>query len=246
MWYFIILTRLTFLGDCRISSDELNWPVRLKIIQGIARGLDFLHTELSSLQLPHGDLKSSNVLLSENYEPLLSDFGYCSLINESQVRHSQLAYKSPESILYNQISPKCDVYFLGIIILEILTRKFPSQYLHNEQGGTDLVQWVRSAIAERRETGLLDPNITGTTNSVQEMEQFLHIGVACTEDEPNKRLSIREVVSRIENVVGVSEGDSLNEICSIEELENQNTLSMRREKSIGQQAGNKSYGFQVS
>ncbi|KAL8466376.1 hypothetical protein ACS0TY_035469 [Phlomoides rotata] len=255
------LTRLTSLGDRRISPDELNWPIRLKMIQGIVRGLDFLHTELSSLQLPHGDLKSSNVLLSEDYEPLLSDFGYCSFMDESQARHSQLAYKSPESILHNQISPKCDVYFLGIIILEILTRKFPSQYLHNEQGGTDLVQWIRSAIAEGREVELLDPDITSAPDFMEEMRRFLHIGAACTEDEPDKRLGLREVVSRVGGTSGSDQetrtfhvlpslrdgyADSSNQHCDSRVVENHNARSMSSEESIDQQSGSKSFVFQVS
>ncbi|KAL8458735.1 hypothetical protein ACS0TY_036298 [Phlomoides rotata] len=248
-------------GDRRISPDELNWPIRLKMIQGIVRGLDFLHTELSSLQLPHGDLKSSNVLLSEDYEPLLSDFGYCSFMDESQARHSQLAYKSPESILHNQISPKCDVYFLGIIILEILTRKFPSQYLHNEQGGTDLVQWIRSAIAEGREVELLDPDITSAPDFMEEMRRFLHIGAACTEDEPDKRLGLREVVSRVGGTSGSDQetrtfhvlpslrdgyADSSNQHCDSRVVENHNARSMSSEESIDQQSGSKSFVFQVS
>lgn len=173
--------------------------------------------------------------MSEDYEPLLSDFGFCSFMNESQARQSQLAYKSPESILYSQVSPKCDVFFLGIIILEILTRKFPSQYLHNEQGGTDLVQWIRSAIDEGREVDLLDPDLTSTTDFVQEMKRFLHIGAACTEDEPDRRLTLGEALSRIHSVNA-----------SDQETTTLHVHSMTREESIGQQSGHKSIVFQVS
>ncbi|KAG8380187.1 hypothetical protein BUALT_Bualt07G0167400 [Buddleja alternifolia] len=187
-------------GDRGISHTNLTWQVRFKIIQGIARGLDYLHTELFSLDLPHGDLKSSNVLLTEEYEPLLVDYGFYSLIGCSQAAQTIMAYKSPEAIEHHQISPKCDVFCLGVIILEILTGKFPSQYLHNAKGGTNLVQWVRSAIDEGREVDLLDPDIASARNCLGDMQQLLRIGAACTESSPKERLDVREAIRRIEGV----------------------------------------------
>ncbi|KAL3632084.1 hypothetical protein CASFOL_025068 [Castilleja foliolosa] len=185
-------------GDRGISHAKLNWPVRLNIIQGVANGLSYLHTELSSLDLPHGNLKSSNVLLSPDYEPLLVDYGLCSLISSGQAAQTLMAYKSPEAILDHDISPKCDVYCLGIIILEILTGKFPSQYHNNAQGGTDIVQWVRSAIAEGRGVELLDPDIANVANCGGEMERLLCVGADCTENNPDRRLDLREAIRRIE------------------------------------------------
>ncbi|KAL3532717.1 hypothetical protein ACH5RR_006238 [Cinchona calisaya] len=187
-------------GDRGTSHAELNWPIRLKIIQGVAQGMGFLHSEFASYELPHGNLKSCNILLSSNYEPLLTDYAFFPLISNTQTAQSLFAYKSPEAILYQQLSPKSDVYCLGIIILEILTGKFPSQYLNNQKGGTDLVQWVRSAIAEKRETELIDPEIANATSSLVQMERLLHIGAACTESEPDKRIDMREAIRRIEEI----------------------------------------------
>ncbi|PIN08480.1 Serine/threonine protein kinase [Handroanthus impetiginosus] len=184
-------------GDRGLANAELNWPVRLKIIQGIARGLFYLHTELTSHDLPHGHLKSSNILLTPENEPVLTDYGFFSLISSSQVAQSLTAYKSPEAIFHQTISPKCDVFCLGIVVLEILTGKIPSQY---GEGGTDIVQWVRSAIAEGKEAELFDPSIVKIKNSNSEMEQLLHISVACTEMDPDQRLDIREAVRRIEGI----------------------------------------------
>ncbi|CDP03056.1 unnamed protein product [Coffea canephora] len=187
-------------GDRGTSHAELNWPIRLKIIQGVAQGLGFLHSEFASYELPHGNLKSSNILLSSSYEPLLTDYAFFPLISNTQTAQSLFAYKSPEAILYQQLTPKSDVYCLGIIILEILTGKFPSQYLNNQKGGTDLVQWVNSAIAESREVELIDPEIANATGSLAEMEKLLHLGAACTESEPDKRIDLREALRRIEQI----------------------------------------------
>ncbi|KAK4427415.1 Pollen receptor-like kinase [Sesamum alatum] len=187
-------------GDRGISHADLTWPVRFKIIQGIARGLGYLHTELSTHELPHGDLKSSNVLLTRDYEPLLSDYGFCPLISSSQAAEALSAYKSPEAALNLHVSPKSDVFCLGVMILEILSGKFPCQFLLNAQGGTDLVQWIRSAIQEGREADLLDPDIANAKNFQSGMVQLLHIGAACTETNPDRRLDLREAIRRIDDI----------------------------------------------
>ncbi|PON43593.1 Tyrosine-protein kinase [Parasponia andersonii] len=189
-------------GDHGSSHVELNWPARLKIVRGIAKGLGYLHTELTSFDLPHGNLKSSNVLLGPDYEPLISDYGFSPLIHPTSVSQAMFAYKTPEAIEHNQVSPKSDVYCLGIIILEILMGKFPSQYLNTAKGGTDVVQCVNSAISEGRETELLDPKISNiaSRNPVGEMLRLLHVGAACTERSPELRPDIVEAIRRIEEV----------------------------------------------
>ncbi|PQP92062.1 pollen receptor-like kinase 3 [Prunus yedoensis var. nudiflora] len=187
-------------GDRGPSHAELDWPARLKIVQGTAKGLAYIHTEFASCDVPHGNLKSSNILLGPDYEPLLSDFAFGPLINTANVAQALFAYKAPEAAEHDQVSPKCDVYCLGIIILEIMTGKFPSQYLNNGKGGLDVIQWVRSAISEGRESELLDPEISSTNGSLGEMEKLLHIGAACTESNPNQRLDMGEAITRIEQV----------------------------------------------
>ncbi|XP_043722616.1 pollen receptor-like kinase 3 [Telopea speciosissima] len=187
-------------GDRGPCHAELDWPARLKIVQGIARGMGYLHTQLGSLELPHGNLKSSNVLLGQDYQPLLADYGYCSLVNPTQAAQSMFAYKTPESLQYHLVSTKCDVYCLGIIILEIITGKFPSQYLNHGKGGTDVVQWVQTAMLEKREAELFDPEIAGSRRSLGEMERLLHIGAACTEQSPEQRPDMKEAIRRIEEI----------------------------------------------
>ncbi|XP_019430395.1 PREDICTED: pollen receptor-like kinase 3 [Lupinus angustifolius] len=188
-------------GDRGSSHSELDWPSRLKIVKGIAEGMRYLHTELASSDLPHGNLKSSNILLGPNYEPLLVDYGFSHMINPASAAQELFAYKAPEAASQGQVSHSCDVYCLGVVILEILTGKFPSQYLSNGKGGTDIVQWVASAISEGRELELLDPQIaTSRNNSQGEMKKLLHIGAACTENNPHQRLDMAEAVRRIEEI----------------------------------------------
>ncbi|KAI4330715.1 hypothetical protein MLD38_028975 [Melastoma candidum] len=96
------------------------------------------------------------------------------------------------------VLPKCDAYCLRIVILEILMGKFPSQYPTNAKGGTNLVQWARSAISEGRASELLDPGIVTDTSSLRKIIMLLHIGAARTESDPEKPLDMMEAVCRIE------------------------------------------------
>lgn len=186
-----------------MSHSELKWGVRLKIIRGISQGLNYLHTEYASAEVPHGNLKSCNVLLTTSYEPLLSDYGFYPLINSAQASQALFALKTPEYIQYQQVAPKSDIYCFGIIILEIVTGKFPSQYLLNGKGGTDVVHWVHTAIAEQRESELIDPEIgNSSSDSVSDMKALLRIGAECTETNPEKRPSLNEIISRVEEIRG--------------------------------------------
>ncbi|AED92878.1 Protein kinase-like domain superfamily [Arabidopsis thaliana x Arabidopsis arenosa] len=187
-------------GDRGIYHSELTWATRLKIIQGVAHGMKFLHEEFASYDLPHGNLKSSNVLLSETYEPLISDYAFLPLLQPSNASQALFAFKTPEFAQTQQVSHKSDVYCLGIIILEILTGKFPSQYLNNGKGGTDIVQWVQSSVAEQKEEELIDPEIVNNTESMRQMVELLRVGAACIASNPDERLDMREAVRRIEQV----------------------------------------------
>ncbi|KAF3439711.1 hypothetical protein FNV43_RR17989 [Rhamnella rubrinervis] len=189
-------------GDRGASHADLKWPIRLTIIQGIANGMSFLQAEFESYDLPHGNLKSSNVLLDQNYEPLLSDYAFQPLMHDNNAEQTMFAYKTPDYTQYHQVSPKTDVYCLGIIILEILTGKFPSQYLSNGKGGIDVVEWVLSATQENRERELLDPEIAAvsTDASVNQMLQLLEIGAACSVSNPQHRPDMKEAIRRIGQV----------------------------------------------
>lgn len=162
--------------------------------------MKFLHQEFASYELPHGNLKSSNVLLSESYEPLISDYAFSPFLQPDNASQTMFAYKTPEFLQNQEVSHKSDVYCLGIIVLEILTGKFPSQYLNHGKGGTDIVQWVQSSVAERKEEELIDPEIANSAGSVKQMVELLRVGAACIASNPDERLDMREAVRRIEQV----------------------------------------------
>ncbi|KAI4380813.1 hypothetical protein MLD38_006959 [Melastoma candidum] len=186
-------------GDRGASHNKLNWPTRMKIVRGIARGLGFLHLEFSTYDLPHGNLKSSNVLLNDSYEALLNDYALHPLIDTPQAPQVLQAYKAPESSY--RLSQKCDVYCLGVVILEIVTGKFPSQYLPNGKGGTNIVEWVQSSISQQLEVEVIDPAMSDDLKgSKHQMLKLLHIGSTCAESDPDRRPTVTEAIRKIEEL----------------------------------------------
>ncbi|KAK1434823.1 hypothetical protein QVD17_00577 [Tagetes erecta] len=186
-------------------SDEvqsLDWPTRLKITKGVARGLHHLYVKLPSLIVPHGHLKSSNVLLTENYEPLLADYGLVPVTNPEHARDLMMAYKSPEYNQLGRISKRTDIWCLGILILEIMTGKIPLNTLHQSKGhDVDLTEFINSVAEQEFDIEVFDKEMMGfDKNNEAEMIKLLKIGLSCCEKDANKRMDIKHVLEKIEDV----------------------------------------------
>ncbi|CAN6470233.1 unnamed protein product [Victoria cruziana] len=195
-------------GDRGSHRTALEWPTRLKIVQGIARGLAHLHAELSDMDLPHGNLKSTNVLIGEDGEPLVVDYGFSALINPTLVQQNMVSFRSPEFMQFRQVCRKSDVWSLGVIILEIITGKFPSHYVNHGKGGVDLPLWVRSAIAEDRMNDVFDQEIAQDSSTVpNQISRLLEIGLLCTEPSLDRRPDMVTVHTMIEEI-NIEEGAS--------------------------------------
>lgn len=182
-------------GNRSHDHPSLNWPTRLNIVKGVAKGLLYLYNELPSLTAPHGHLKSSNVLLDSSFTPLLADYGLIPIVNPEHAKEYMISYKSPEYKNGRKITKKTDVWSLGMLILEILTGKIPS----NE---VDLATWVESAIHD--ESGgssvVFDGDMAATSHSQAEMMKLLNIGLSCCQTDVDRRPDIKEAVEKIEEI----------------------------------------------
>ncbi|KAJ8564525.1 hypothetical protein K7X08_000985 [Anisodus acutangulus] len=188
-------------GNKSHGQPSLDWPARLKIIKGVAKGLLYLYNELPSLTAPHGHLKSSNVLLNESYEPLLTDYALLPVVNLEHAQEHMIAYKSPEFKHSGRITRKTDVWTLGILILEIITGKFPSNFLQQGKGSdTDLATWVWSVIEDSSEVEVFEKDIRGTKNADGEMMKLLKIALGCCDLDIEKRFDMKEAMERIEEI----------------------------------------------
>ncbi|GMI97518.1 pollen receptor like kinase 1 [Hibiscus trionum] len=192
-----------------LGQPSLDWPTRLKIVKGVAKGLAYLHKELPSLIAPHGHLKSSNVLLNESFKPLLTDYALIPVINAESAHELMVAYKSPEYVQHGRVTKKTDVWSLGVLILEIMTGKFPSNFFLKGKGNDeeDIVTWVKSKLGDDdRETLLTNLEVFDREMGAigvgdgKTMKQLLKIGLSCCEDDVQKRIDLKEAVGRIEGL----------------------------------------------
>ncbi|KAF8783802.1 hypothetical protein HU200_000240 [Digitaria exilis] len=181
----------------------LDWGKRLRIIRGTARGLAHLYDELPMLTVPHGHLKSSNVLLDGSFEAVLSDYALVPVVTSQIAATVMVAYKAPEcSAAQGKPSKKSDVWSLGILILEVLTGKFPANYLRQgRQAGTgDLAGWVQSVVTEERTGEVFDKDITGARGYEADMVKLLQVGMGCCEVDVDQRLDLKTVIARIDEI----------------------------------------------
>ena len=201
------------------SPDQpgLDWLTRLKIIKGLANGLSYLFKELPTLTIPHGHIKSSNVVLDESLEPLLTDYALRPVMSSDHAHNFMTAYKSPEyrPEKGQAITKKTDVWCLGVLILELLTGRFPENYLtQGYDPGMSLVTWVNDMVKEKKTGDVFDKEMKGKKNCKGEMINLLKIGLRCCEEKEERRMEMREAVEMIEML---REGESDDEFGSMDQ-----------------------------
>lgn len=185
------------------GQESLNWETRLQIVKGVAKGLRYLYKELPSIIAAHGHLKSSNILLNQSYEPIISDYGLVPVINQENAHELMAAYRSPEYLQLGRITRKTDVWSFGILILELLSGKFPANFLtHGSKGNEedDLANWVKSVPEEEWMNKVIEKDMRATKNNEGEIIKLLKIGLSCCEEDLDRRLDLKQVVERINEI----------------------------------------------
>ncbi|KAJ4968901.1 hypothetical protein NE237_015602 [Protea cynaroides] len=184
------------------GASILDWPTRLKILQGASRGLAYMH-QICEPHIVHRDIKSSNILLDEQFNAHVADFGLSRLILPYNTHVSTelvgtLGYIPPE---YGQAwvaTLRGDVYSFGVLMLELLTGKRPVDVFKPKMS-RDLVGWVKQMKSQGKQDEVFDPLLKGRMYK-EEMLQVLDVACKCVNQNPFKRPTIREVEGCLDKV----------------------------------------------
>ncbi|KAL8049699.1 hypothetical protein ABFX02_06G036200 [Erythranthe guttata] len=181
----------------------LDWTKRFKIALGAARGLAFLHHGFIP-HIIHRDIKASNILLNQDFEPKVADFGLARLISACETHVSTdlagtFGYIPPEYGQSWKSTTRGDVYSFGVILLELLTGKEPTGPDFKDIEGGNLVGWVFLKVKNGLAVDVLDPVVLDA-DSKQMMLQTLQIAVVCLSENPVNRPTMLHVLKFLKGI----------------------------------------------
>ncbi|KAI4336044.1 hypothetical protein L6164_014620 [Bauhinia variegata] len=184
------------------EQESLNWDARLKIVLGSARGLAYLHHDCSP-KIVHRDIKSSNILLDENLEPRVADFGLAKLLVDEEAHVTTVVagtfgYLAPEYLQSGRATVKSDVYSFGVLLLEIVTGKRPTD-LSFVKRGLNVVGWMNTLLKENRLEDVVDKRCSDA--DLGSVEAVLELAARCTDANPDERPSMNQVLQLLEQEV---------------------------------------------
>ncbi|XP_050263482.1 BRASSINOSTEROID INSENSITIVE 1-associated receptor kinase 1-like isoform X7 [Quercus robur] len=184
------------------SQSALDWPVRKRIALGSARGLAYLHDHCDP-KIIHRDVKAANILLDEEFEAVVGDFGLAKLMDYKDTHvttavRGTIGHIAPEYLSTGKSSEKTDVFGYGVMLLELITgqRAFDLARLANDDD-VMLLDWVKGLLKDKKLEALVDADMKGEYVEA-EVEELIQVALLCTQGAPMERPKMSEVVRMLE------------------------------------------------
>nr|KJB18214.1 hypothetical protein B456_003G039900 [Gossypium raimondii] len=190
------------LREVKPGELVLDWPQRKRIALGAARGLEYLH-EHCNPKIIHRDVKAANVLLDEDFEAVVGDFGLAKLVDvrrtdvTTQVRGT-MGHIAPEYLSTGKSSERTDVFGYGIMLLELVTGQRAIDFSRLEdQDDVLLLDYVKKLEREKNLDAIVDHNLNKNYN-MEDVEAMIQVALLCTQASPEDRPAMSEVVRMLE------------------------------------------------
>ena len=204
------------------NNPLLSWEQRLKICMGAAQGLNYLHTGATHTII-HRDMKSTNILLDEQWLAKVSDFGLSkfgptmSKSHVSTMVKGTFGYLDPEYYRFQQLTEKSDVYAFGVVLCEVLCGK-PAIVRAIEEEPISLKAWVLQYYHNGKLDEVVDPLLKGEITP-KCLKKFGEIAVNCLLDNGTKRPSMNDVVGGLEFALELQESEENDDMLDVAETD---------------------------
>ncbi|XP_002533520.2 receptor-like cytosolic serine/threonine-protein kinase RBK1 isoform X2 [Ricinus communis] len=175
------------------GAESLEWEKRIKVAVGIAEGLRYLHHDCHR-RIIHRDIKASNILLTEDYEAQISDFGLAKWLPENWLHHivfpieGTFGYLAPEYFMHGIVNEKTDVFSFGVLLLEIITGRHAV-----DSSRQSLAMWAKPLLEENQVKEVADPQL-GSDYDPVEMKRAMFTASMCINHLPSMRPHMNQVV----------------------------------------------------
>ncbi|CAN6578458.1 unnamed protein product [Malus baccata var. baccata] len=185
------------LNQVSAGTRELDWLTRHKIALGVASGLEYLHMD-NTPHIIHRDLKPANVLLDDDMEARIADFGLAKAMPDAQTHISTsnvagtVGYIAPEYHQTFKFTDRCDIYSFGVVLGVLVMGKLPSDEFFQNTEEMSLVKWMRNVMTSENPRQAIDPKLLGNGYEEQ-MLLVLKIACFCTLDNPKERPNSKDV-----------------------------------------------------
>lgn len=184
------------------NRGMLNWKQRRDIIFGIARGVAYLH-ENYHVTILHRDIKPSNILLDDEFQAKIADFGLARLLPESQSHVSTkfagtLGYTAPEYAIHGHLSEKVDIYSFGIVILEIISGRKCSD-MDVESTTEYLLREAWKQYERGTHENLADSALELDEDEVEDLKKMVEIALLCVQSPPSSRPTMSQLIMMIQS-----------------------------------------------
>ncbi|XP_051183274.1 serine/threonine-protein kinase PCRK1 [Lolium perenne] len=196
----------------RAIGTTLSWPMRLKVALDAARGLKYLHEDMD-FQIIFRDLKTSNILLDENWNAKLSDFGMArqgpteDLTHVSTAVVGTLGYAAPEYLHTGRLNAKSDIWSYGVLLYELVTGRRPID-THRPRSEQKLLEWVKPYISDtNRLRMIVDPRLEGHYN-IKMVAKLVTVANRCLSRMPKARPRMGEVLDMVQKIVDAAAAGS--------------------------------------